>query len=461
MEILVINVCLRPHSPARYFPIGLAYIATAMKNAGWRFDLLDIEALRYSDDEITAFIAQKEYAVVCIGTLVTGYAAVKSLAAIVRRIHPHAKIIAGNTVATPIADTLLMKTDVDVAVMGEGDVTIVELLSALNHAQSLDDVKGIAFKQGGRVVRTGRRSYIRDISHIPMIDYSLFDVERYAGFSQHTVSDPLPLARDHIRAFPVNTARGCIERCTFCYHNFDGVPYRYRRADSLIREIEFLVSRYGINYIQFADELSFFSKEQIGDLLGKIMESGLRFYWIATCRAGLFADDRDLELLHKMKEAGCAGIGYSLESAEPRILEAMKKHIVPDLFSRQTSLLHKARIPVWTSIVLGYPQETHETINKTFDCCIANGIYPSTGYLLPLPGSSMYRYAREHKFIKDEEEYLLTMGERQDLRINMTAMPDEEFRETVMKELKRCNDALNIGLESENLIKTKYYRVPK
>ena len=70
----------------------------------------------------------------------------------------------------------------------------------------------------------------------------------------------------------------------------------------------------------------------------------------------------------------------------------------------------------------------------------------------------MYDYAVEHGFIRDEEEYLLLMGDRQDLRLNLTTMSDEEFQGCVLEGLKRCNEILNIGLEDGNLIKTQYYR---
>jgi len=83
MNILVINVSLRPQSPIKLFPVGLGYIATAMKYAGYDFDVLDIDAHRYSDAEVERFIRNKQYDVVCMGCIVTGYKIVKSLAALI------------------------------------------------------------------------------------------------------------------------------------------------------------------------------------------------------------------------------------------------------------------------------------------------------------------------------------------------------------------------------------------
>jgi anaerobic magnesium-protoporphyrin IX monomethyl ester cyclase len=461
LNILVINISLRPASPLKLFPIGLGYITTAMKKAGLTFDLLDIDAHRHSDQEVENFIKKKKYDVVCMGCIVTGYKIVKALADLVKEHHPHAIIIAGNSVATSIVKTLLTKTKVDIAVMSEGDETIVELLGTLSKSGSLEQVRGICFGTDGKIVRTLPRPLIKDISSIPFIDYTIFDVEAYISTSKFSVSDPLPIPREEIRALPINTARGCVANCSFCYHVFNRRPYRYRSPESIVSEIKHLVTTYSLNYIMASDELTFFSKKQTVALIEKILEEDIHFYWEPSCRANLFQDDEDLEIMEKMKQAGCIGMGYSLESAEPEILKAMNKNISVEQFSRQTQLFHQAGIHTVTSLVLGFPQETPESIRKTFDCCIENKIYPSAGYLLPQPGSAMYKYAQQHGFIDDEEEYLLKMGDRQDLRLNMTEMTDKEFEAQVFEGLKRCNDELQVGLKSEELIKTMYYRSPQ
>jgi radical SAM superfamily enzyme YgiQ (UPF0313 family) len=461
MNLLVINISLRPASPLKLFPIGLGYITTAMKKAGFTFDLLDIDAHRPSDQEVENFIKKKKYDVVCLGCIVTGYKIVKALANLVKEHHPQAIIIAGNSVATSIVDTLLTRTKVDIAVMSEGDETIVDLLQTLSTSGALEQVQGICFVNDGEIVRTPPRPIIKDISTLPFIDFSIFDVETYISTSRFAVSDPLPIPREEVRALPINTARGCIANCSFCYHVFVRAPYRYRTPESIVTEIKQLVHTFSLNYILMWDELTFFSKKQTVELIDRILEEDIHFYWLGLCRGNLFQDDADLEIMKKMKQAGCIGMGYSLESAEPEILKAMNKHMTVEQFSRQTQLFHQAGIYTGTSLVLGYPQETPESIRKTFDCCIENQIYPSAGYLLPQPGSAMYDYARQHGFIGDEEEYLLKMGDRQDLRLNMTKMTDQEFETHVLEGLKRCNDELQVGLQYEELIKTMYYRSPR
>ena len=461
MNILVINIALRPESPKKLFPIGLGYITTAMKQAGLTFDLLDIDGHRHSDQEVENFIQKKKYDVICMGCIVTGYKIVKALADLVKKHHPQAIIIAGNSVATTIVDTLLTKTKVDIAVISEGDETIVELLNTLSKSGSLEQVRGICFVNDGQVVLTPPRPMIKDISTLPFIDFGIFDVETYISTSKFVLGDSLPIPPEEARALPINTARGCVANCSFCYHVFKSYPYRYRSPESIVAEIKQMVTTYSLNNILFWDELTFFSKKQTLELIDKILEADIHFYWEGSCRANLFQADEDVEIMEKMKLSGCIGMGYSLESAEPEILKAMNKNISVEQFSRQTQLFHKAGIRTVTSLVFGFPQETPESIKKTFDCCIENKIYPSAGYLLPQPGSVIYDYARQNGFIGDEEEYLLKMGDRQDLRLNMTKMTDQEFKDLVLEGLKRCNDELQIGLPTEELIKTTYYRSSK
>ncbi|WP_378950624.1 B12-binding domain-containing radical SAM protein [Pelosinus sp. sgz500959] len=462
MNILLVNISLRPESIKKFFPISLGYISTAMKNAGFAFDLLDIDGYRYSDEEIETKISAKRYDIVCMGCIVTGYKFVKSLANVVKKYHPNAIVIAGNSVATSIPDIILNKTQVDITVMGEGDETIVDLLHTIHENRPLDEVLGICFVREGNVIHNPPRPVIKDVSTVPFIDFSIFDIEIYIENSRICADDPLPIPREEIRALPVNTARGCVANCSFCYHVFQNVPYRYRSAEAIVAEIKHMVDTYSLNYIQFWDELTFFSKKQALEFAEKVLEEKVHFYWKGTCRGNLFDEEQDVLIIEKMKQAGCLAMGYSLESSDPEILKAMNKHVSVAQFSRQTELLRKAGLATYTSLVFGYPQETPETIRKTFDCCIENKIYPSSGYLLPQPGSVMYDYAIEKGLIKgDPESYLLAMGDRQDLRVNMTQMSDDEFENHVVAGLKRTNEALKIGLKDEELIRTTYYRAYK
>lgn len=462
MKILVINVSLRPNPVRVFLPIGLGYVVSAMKRGGFEFDLLDLDIHQLSPEKTREYLQTHRYDVVAMGCIVTGYRQVKWLAGTIKEAFPETVIVVGNTVAQSITELLLTKTGADVAVMGEGDETIVELLAHLRDSRNLEEVRGICFLRDGKMVTTPPRPLIANLDTIPFPEWDLFEVESYIQNLSKTLDEPLPpIPKEDIRAMTVNTARGCPYNCTFCYHTFRGQKYRWRSADSLIQEIRHCQERYGINYLFFADELTFFSLKQAEEFSDTLLNSGLKIYWKGDCRSGLFSKPEHAEVAQKLKAAGALAFGFSLESANPEILKWMNKKVGPEVFSRQVEILRRAGIASLTSIVIGYPNETPETIKSTIDCCIANGIYPSAGYLLPQPGTPMYTYALEHGYIQDEEDYLLKLGDRQDLRLNLTDMSDAQLEGTLQQELARCSRELGLDLGDGSLLKTGRYRSPQ
>ncbi|MBT6339795.1 MAG: B12-binding domain-containing radical SAM protein [Desulfobacula sp.] len=457
MKILLINVCLRDDVDKILFPVGLGYIASAISRTNHELEIIDMDAHRMSYAELEEKMRNIDYDAVGLGCIVTGYKIVKTISKIAKRVNPKAYVIAGNSVASSIPEILLKNTDVDIAVIGEGDHTIVELLDFLDQGKDIQDVKGIYYKTQDGIKATAGRNIVDNIDDIPLPNWTLFEMERYLDMSKEYVSEPYPMPQEQIRAFAVNTARGCAFNCTFCYHVFKEEKYRFRSTESIIEEIRELQERFGVNYINFWDELTFFSKKQTHDLIEGIEKSGLKFFWTASCRGNLFTN-KDMDLLKRIKAAGCVGLGYSLESANKDILKKMNKKLDPMDFIKQKKVLDAAGIITWTSLVIGYPEETEETINQTFNLCFENDIYPSAGFLLPQPGTPIYQYALENKLITNEEEYFLDMGDRQDLRINMTKMPQDKLEECVNSNLKKIRDKLDLDLSDEQLLKSGKYR---
>ena len=139
----------------------------------------------------------------------------------------------------------------------------------------------------------------------------------------------------------------------------------------------------------------------------------------------------------------------------------MNKKIDVDAFYTTVYVLREAGIIVDTSVIFGYPTETKETIQETFDQCFKAGIYPSIGFLLPLPYTVMYDYAKANGFITDEDKYLESITERQDICVNMTKMSEDEVMSAIKKGAKKLNDALELGLNEETYIKSKGFQNSK
>jgi len=459
IKVLLINISLRPKRELKIFPIGLGYIATAINNAGFNLEILDLDNLRLSDIEVEEFIKNADFNVVAMGCIVTGYKFVKKISEIIKK-YKDVPIIVGNSVASSIPHIIMNKTKVDIGVVGEGDRTIIEILEALRDDKSLDEVKGIFYKKNDNIVFTPPREIIQNLDDLPFIKYDLFDIDSYLEKGKYQIPEPYPIEFEKIKAIPVNTARGCPFKCSFCFHVFRNEKYRTRSIEHISQEIKFLIEKYGVNYVLFSDELTLFSKKRAHQLADYIISNKLDFFWIADCRAGLFREE-DIDLALKLKKSGCVALGYSLESADEAILAEMNKKITVKDFIIQTRVLKKAGIYTSTSLVIGYPQETPETLQKTFDVCYDEHIYPSAGYLLPQPGTPIYDYALEIGKIKDEEKYLLKMNDRQDFQINLTNMNQEDIESIVKMNLKKISEKLNLNLEEEKLIKSGHYRQEK
>lgn len=201
-------------------------------------------------------------------------------------------------------------------------------------------------------------------------------------------------------------------------------------------------------------------------LCDKILASGLKFKWSCSIRVDLFSRARlsfedSIKVAKKMKQAGCYLVGFALESGNQEILEMMNKKIEADAFYNSVYILKSADIVVETSVVFGYPIETKETIKETFEQCLNAGVYPSIGFLLPLPATGMYDYAKQKGFITDEDKYLDSITERQDICVNMTKMDDDEIMKEIKKGASVLNEMFKLGLTDETFIKTKGYKGSK
>jgi len=461
MRILFLNLQLRPDSKRRQLPVGLAYVMTAVKKAGFNFDFIDMDVDNLSIEDLKGKLEYNLYDVYAFGCIVTGYSVVREIASIIRGINPWAKIVVGNSVASSIPNILLKNTEVDYAILGEGDKTIVDLLHHLDRRiDRVCEVKGAAIGNRHTYLplgyRTIPRNIIDDLDTIGFPDWGLFDLEKYKKYGKVNVNEFS--IDDEIISFPLNSARGCPFNCSFCYHVFKGEKYRRYSIEAVIGEIGRLHDEYGANYINFWDELTFPNTLSAKNFILELQKLPFKIGWAANTRVGVFTE-RDIGLLRAMHTFGCTTLGASLESASPEILKAMNKNIKVVDFIEQVKTVYYSGITPTTSLIFGYPQETKETIKLTFDVCERAGVFPSSGFLLPMPGTDIYNWAKRSGHIGDEMEYLERIGDRQDLHINLTTMEDEELYERVKVGLERL--AGKLGVIVDDVFKTVKRLRPK
>lgn len=455
MKIAFINPSLRPDSKRRQLPVGLAYIMTAADKAGYEFDLIDMDINNMSMEAFEAVVSQSKYTLYALGCIVTGYKFVKSIVDIIKKINPEAIIVAGNSVASSIPEILLQDTKVDIAVMGEGDITFIELLENLSKGNEWRDIKGIAFKDHEKICVTPSRSIIPHLDSIGFPNWKLFELEKYNKYASINVND---FSSQNVLSYPLNSARGCPYNCTFCYHVFKGHKYRRYSEDAIIQEIERLHYEFGCDFISFWDELTFPTIKSVEALTTRIGKLNFKIAWEAPVRGDLFKREH-IDLIRQVKATGCENLAFSLENASPEILAAMNKKMDVAQFVEQAKALRAGGVIPLTSLIFGYPQETPQTIQKTLDVCEECGIFPSVGFLLPLPGTPIYEWAKGTGHIGDEVAYLERIGDRQDFHINLTAMSDDELLSTVETKLRVL--AEKQGLQLDSVFKTVTYQKPK
>lgn len=457
LEILFININPRPNwtkdVTMLYFPIGLCSIISATKRNAFKYDLLDLMIEPKSPDELREFISRKKYDVVAFGSLLHAYWIVKPLVELVKEIHSDALVVVGNYVSTLIPEKILSWTKADIAVIGEGENTFIEILNRVISGDGFTGIKGIAHRNGDRIIREEDRPPLANLDKAEFPLWEVLDVESYINSAKKLKSHCFFDDISKLRSFPIITTKGCPFRCTFCTNNqyWRYNPYRRHSVEYVISMIKSLQNKFQVNYFRFADELSFDNPGELELLANAVIREKIDAFFELTIRVGLFKKS-DEALAKKLRKCGFVMMYYSLESANTQILKAMNKRIDVEQFYEQKAVLDKAGIMTGTNLVIGFPQETEQSMAESFQVCYDNDIIPSVCFLLPAPGSYMYDYALEKGYILDEEKYILEIGEQQFINLNMTNMSNNVLHDLTVHHLKRIRDKLKLNIADENLI---------
>ncbi len=412
-----------------HFPWGLGYISGTLKKEGYDIKVFDIYVHQWDKAETLEKLKLEEYDLALITAMATQYLYVKWLAGELKKNQKVCKVILGGQLATFSHEVVLRNTAVDICVIGEGDVTIVDLVKNIDTPRS---VKGIALGDGDKVLKTGPRELIKDIDSIPNPAYELFrmDIYRTNKLYIHHKSAVLYSERKRPHVMAMITGRGCPFGCNFCSRTFRNI--RIRSVESIVREIDFFIKEYGVGGINFVDELLFLKQDTIDRLAEELGKRGI--LWNGQARV----DTINLERLEFYKKNGLVSIGFGVESGSDLMLEKMNKGITREKIERAIRKTLEAGLHLKMTLIFGYPGETRETLEETVDM-FRRLRHPGRRFciLTPLPGSKVYESAKEEGLISDEDEYLSSICEGYWRRaVNMTGFGDDEF-EKVRSETER------------------------
>lgn len=412
-----------------WFPQGLAYLASAARNAGHEVSVYQQDIYHWPDEHLTNFLDNNEFDVVEV-SVIGGYYQYRKLIKLSNAInasknrHKFKYTIGGHGPASD-PEFFLRKTHADVVGIGEGEITFVELLDAFQGKRELASVDGIAyFNLENEYIRTKPRELITNIDEIAWPAYDLFDMTYYTLLR-------LPNISPNERCIPMLSGRGCIFKCNFCYRLDKG--FRPRGAKSIIEEIEFLKETYNVKYIAFSDELLMSSRERTLELCQAFIDANLNIKWDCNGRLN-FAD---IDVLQKMKEAGCVFINYGIESLDDETLKIMHKGWTKKMIIKGVENTLKVGISPGLNLIYGNINEPLSAIEDAVDFLLKYDDHSQLRTIRPVtpyPGTELFDYAIEKGLIKDTEDFYEHKHLNSDLlAVNFTQYSDEEIYDALYK----------------------------
>ncbi len=416
------------------FPLGLAYISSAVKAAGHEVTCLNLNNEEIVDrDAIEAAVKGFDPDVCGTGSISPLFGAVKEIMSVARETKPSIVNVIGGGVFSSAPEVVTPLLDIDMGVVGEGEETIVEILHALEHGGDLKDIKGIGVKgKDGECQRTEARPPIRDISKLPWPDYEGLDLERFLEI-QNIADEAYSNIIDTPRSLPMISSRSCPYACTFCFHPTSRI-YRERPMDAFFEELDWLIDKYDVNLLEICDELFTAKKQRALDFCERIKPYDLK--WQVQLHVSMI----DAELLETMEDAGCILASYGLESANDDVLLSMKKKATRAQIENALGLTHEKKVGIQGNFIFGDTAETMRTINDTMDWWSKHREYRvNLSFLQVYPGTPIYHHAVETGIIKETAKD----GDLVQGIINTTILDNETY-ERMMRRLRIYRETLVI-----------------
>ena len=438
------------------FPVGILRINTFIKKNGYDSDIYDINNLRPSDEElIKAFKRVKPTVVGLSATLSHCYPNVKRITKILRDLFPDIWIVVGGHL-TGSSNVVLQKTETDICVVGDGEIPFLKLLEYFklhptrrqNDFTELHNIKGLAFiDQDNKLKVTGNAEQLpaTDLT-TPDFDKHKLGLQKFGGNGEflNDIFEPindLPNFIAHFMEGDLNpealkfyennknkkighlqTARGCVARCTFCQRGTKG--YRVYETNNLESQIIELKEKYNVRALYLDDENSLSNRTQSYELARVLKKHDI--YW--KCE-GVRVRSVTYEDLKFYKEHNMISIRFGIESGSQRILDIMEKKFKTKDVYTVLKYCRDLKIGVATdAIMLGMPGETKETVIESGEF-VASLRYmlgkdwsASNPFMaMAIPGTALYEYSQQigviGKTLNEEEDYLIRVSEHKNTHI--------------------------------------------
>jgi radical SAM superfamily enzyme YgiQ (UPF0313 family) len=387
MNILLVNPNIRCLYPVAQFqsasdlsavPLGLLCLAAPLLQEGHKVKLLDLNLT--SHQLVTLENTLRQFKPDCVGITSSTpiiYEAYR-VAGQIKKFNGYIPIVLGGAHASAMEWDALAP-EFDHIVKGEGDYALGHILIE---------------RENGSYTPVLKQNPTGDLDSLPLPAYELLeDITKYT------------LSRFLCRKNPVaylETSRGCYGKCTFCDRGVQGRKVRFKSADRVLDEMEYLLGL-GYQEIQIIDDMFIADTKRAYAICDLILQRGLKFPWYP--RSGVRVDKASLDLFKIMKRAGCYRIPFGVESGSQRILDSIKKEITLEQIKNAVRWAKKAGLETECFFIVGLPGETEEDLQATINFAVAlNPDFAKPPQVaLPTPGTEMTKKMEDNGQIKSKD----------------------------------------------------------
>ncbi|OGW75908.1 MAG: hypothetical protein A3J72_06210 [Nitrospirae bacterium RIFCSPHIGHO2_02_FULL_40_19] len=377
-------------------PIGLLYLSAVCKNAGYETFLIDASCPERPLDFVIREIFSLKPSFIGISAATVAIASANRLAKMIKEVAPHVRIILGGPHISAAPEMTMKRYDsFDIGVLGEGEETLIDLLNAFSNNVSLSKVAGIIFRNGRQLIKTESRGFIQNLDTLPFPAWELL-----LPFELYKLS--ATRFQDHPTAGLI-TSRGCFGKCTFCDVSVFGRRIRGHSAEYVLNMIGQLVENHNIKSLIFNDDTFAYDKKRLRSICSGLKERFSSIPWSCSSRVDMMTQ----ESLEMMRDAGCFQIAYGVESGVPEILQQVNKNISMEQVRRTVAWTEAAGIRSKGYFIIGFPNETQDTIQRTIDFALSLPLSDfQITFLTPFPGSEVYELAKDAGEFDDDWEHM-------------------------------------------------------
>ena len=390
VDVVLIYPFFRPQhdrSIFRFPPLGLGYIASYLRAHNISAEMIDCTFI--TKEEALRRARSHDPSVIGIYTMYTMEENSLQFAKSLR--DDCDLLVAGGPLPSVFPEKFLH--DFDIVAIGEGEQTMLDVTLASNNGHGLTAISGIAHNGAHRVtgtdeptnssiVRNPQRAFIENLDTLPLPARDLFDNQAYQEYYKKTFGQAVT---------SVMTSRGCPYKCDFCSKPVFGDVFRARSAANVVDEIEDVLS-YGYESVFFQDDCFTLDERRVFNICEEILRRGLKLNWECLSRV----DAINLDLLSKMKQAGCRRVFFGIESGNNDVLKIMNKQLTIEQAKRAVELTASSGLKTGAFFILGYPGETDRTVLETIRFATSLPLnYLSFTLPYPIPGTGLYEKVKD------------------------------------------------------------------